>query len=679
MARLRNPDNPKEYIPGVFFDPKPNSTDFGPFVRSMNGVIIRLDSKEAEGILDPMRCIPRSMPDMIITTAVQMLTQITGGANAPRERDMALTSIVGYGMRHGADCTGEAVRMAYEACRKHAPDADTIDPLVEQVAPMLERTYTNSQMFRLIYGHSHGGRHLAVSDGLTLLSAGTMNIISEKEANSGPSDIQRWVVRMAALGASASIIGRNGFLVVDEAWSLLGDRFGISVVNSMGHNPVPSRHNLVPHRPLPATNATQPRNRTSTNGYPDGERGVMGRHQRAETLGLISFLICAMVGAIMMSLYMQFAPAIWQITQRRFMVCAGILAGCAALSFCVGYASHSHSLNLQRGWFAPIRRVFEILALSIVYAATVFLSSFALLGAINGMMGSATFSGYLTPICAGFAGVVGYMTFVQAEMMNAKTLASLLPFFVISGVCTAGLTTDDPYWYHNNFSQLGDRTTFAARMFNSTLMLAGTCIIIVSYFAISELITTERIQRARHQMNKSTGTAADDRDIAHFTLRIAILSLLLTISGLMFIGIGAFRYTPHPIMHNVCAKGLTVIMGVLMLSLPWLAPRIPKVMSVISALAILICSAIGIRMLMGQETLTNLEALAGLLFLGWFIVFSRQIAAIEADRLQDQLMMLQTGTGDSTGAGPGNPARDADGSGTNEQVAELQSRLSNDR
>ena len=42
-------------------------------------------------------------------------------------------------------------------------------------------------------------------------------------------------------------------------------------------------------------------------------------------------------------------------------------------------------------------------------------------------------------------------------------------------------------------------------------------------------------------------------------------------------------------------------------------------------------------------------------------------------------MMLQPGTGDSTGAGPGNPARDADGSGTNEQVAELQSRLSNDR
>ena len=102
-------------------------------------------------------------------------------------------------------------------------------------------------------------------------------------------------------------------------------------------------------------------------------------------------------------------------------------------------------------------------------------------------------------------------------------------------------------------------------------------------------------------------------------------------------------------------------------------------MSVISRLGDSDLLAIGIRMLMGQGTLTNLEALAGLLFLGWFIVFSRQMRRIEADRLHDQLMMLQTGTGDSTGAGPGNPARDADGSGPNEQVAELQSRLSNDR
>lgn len=96
-----------------------------------------------------------------------------------------------------------------------------------------------------------------------------------------------------------------------------------------------------------------------------------------------------------------------------------------------------------------------------------------LLSIASNMMGLRTLKGYLTALCAAISGVVGYVTFVQAELMNAKTIASLLPFFVVSGVSIAGLTSDDPYWYNNNFSQLGDRTTFAARMFNSTLMLAG--------------------------------------------------------------------------------------------------------------------------------------------------------------------------------------------------------------
>jgi hypothetical protein len=115
------------------------------------------------------------------------------------------------------------------------------------------------------------------------------------------------------------------------------------------------------------------------------------------------------------------------------------------------------------------------------------------LGVINELMGR-SFIGYIAALCAGFAGVSGYVTFVQASLMDAKTLASLLPFFVVSGVSTAGLTSDDPYWYNNNFSQLGDRTTFAARMFNSTLILAGICIVIISYFSISELVTTYRMR-----------------------------------------------------------------------------------------------------------------------------------------------------------------------------------------
>lgn len=362
----------------------------------------------------------------------------------------------------------------------------------------------------------------------------------------------------------------------------------------------------------------------------------MGRHQQAEASGIISFMACATLAWIAMDLYLQFAPAIWRVTQRLFTVCAGITAGCGVISFTLGYARKSRSMTLKHGWTIPIRRIFEILALSVVYASTIFVTAFMLLSIASNMMGLRTLKGYLTALCAAISGVVGYVTFVQAELMNAKTIASLLPFFVVSGVSIAGLTSDDPYWYNNNFSQLGDRTTFAARMFNSTLMLAGVCIVIISYFAISELITTHRLQMQYL-------SASDEKEAPkHFKARILLLSTMLTLAGIAFIGIGMFRYTPHPILHNVFARGLPCLMSVLMIALPWLAPQLSKVVYVISDLAIVIGALAGFQWLAGRNTLTNVEALAGMMFLGWFIIFSRQIAAIESDRVQTQLILAQT-------------------------------------
>lgn len=362
----------------------------------------------------------------------------------------------------------------------------------------------------------------------------------------------------------------------------------------------------------------------------------MGRHQQAEASGIISFMACATLAWIAMDLYLQFAPAIWRVTQRLFTVCAGITAGCGVISFTLGYARNSRSMTLKHGWTIPIRRIFEILALSVVYASTIFVTAFMLLSIASNMMGLRTLKGYLTALCAAISGVVGYVTFVQAELMNAKTIASLLPFFVVSGVSIAGLTSDDPYWYNNNFSQLGDRTTFAARMFNSTLMLAGVCIVIISCFAISELITTHRLQMQYL-------SASDEKEAPkHFKARILLLSTMLTLAGIAFIGIGMFRYTPHPILHNVFARGLPCLMSVLMIALPWLAPQLSKVVYVISDLAIVIGALAGFQWLAGRNTLTNVEALAGMMFLGWFIIFSRQIAAIESDRVQTQLILAQT-------------------------------------
>lgn len=370
----------------------------------------------------------------------------------------------------------------------------------------------------------------------------------------------------------------------------------------------------------------------------------MGRHQRAETSGLVSFLLCAIVGGLAMNLYMTMAPAIWQVSQRLFTVCSVIVAACGVVSFCIGYARGSNSFNLKHGWLVPIRRSIEILALSAVYAATAFLTAFLILNIANSIIGTQMFIGYLIGVCAGLCGVVGYLTIVQAQAMRAKTLAALLPLFVISGVGGSGMTTDDQYWFVNNFSRLGDSTTFAASMFNITIILAGVCVIVISYFSISELVTTYRQRRLWH----SWKTGGNGTGMAFARTRIIILFLLLSACGVCFIGIGSFRYTPHPMIHNAFAFSLPCVMGVLMVALPWLAPLFSKAIYVVSDLIVVI-GVVAVNLWLRDElVMTDLELLLIMLFFGWFVVFSRQIAAIEADRIQEQILYLQV-LGDNDG------------------------------
>ena len=361
----------------------------------------------------------------------------------------------------------------------------------------------------------------------------------------------------------------------------------------------------------------------------------MGRYQKAESMGLIASVICAALSIVAMNLYLHLAPAIWLVSGRMTAISSGVVASCSVGTFIVGYSRQSHSWNLNRGWLVPLRRGFEVLALSVVYAATVFLSMFALMSISMSIVGKDLFQIYLVPVIASFSGVVGYITFVQAEMLTAKTIATMLPLFIMAGVATAGFTTDDPYWWHNNFSQLGDSTTFAARMFNSTIILAGICVIILSYFAISELITTYRMRRRWQSESAQAPGAATV--ILHFWPRILCMASLLALSGLFLSGIGIFRYSMHPIIHNTCARSIAVTMGLLLIALPWLAPQLSKAMFVVSDLIVLVIAVVCVHWLSGHNTMTNVEALACALFLGWFIVFARQIAALESDRIYVQM------------------------------------------
>ena len=232
-ARLEDPDHKGHTIPGWFVDPKPNSDDFGPFVRAMHGNVYSLDDPDVEGILDAARCMPAEQRDEMLSTMVELIWQCVGGDAEDKSYQSALLSIVNYGLDHGADCTGEAVDIAWRA-HMAGTDGGSVSPSVERIHHDLNQLADNYQPFRLVYGRKHGGVRLSKSEGLSLLRAGTLSIAPQVGSRAVTAIVQRWVVRMMALGAAGAVMGRNGFIIVDEAHLILGDDFGKGIVERQG-------------------------------------------------------------------------------------------------------------------------------------------------------------------------------------------------------------------------------------------------------------------------------------------------------------------------------------------------------------------------------------------------------------------------------------------------------------
>lgn len=350
---------------------------------------------------------------------------------------------------------------------------------------------------------------------------------------------------------------------------------------------------------------------------------VLGRHQRAETVGIFtSIATCASVSYATYA-YTQSAKAIWLLTSRRIIMTSVFLACCTAVVFICGYARNGFS-HEKKTFLRLVRRSGELIALTVVYTVSIGLISAALQMFVAQILGK-SFASYQLPVVAFMASIVGYTVFVQAALMTSRTIATLLPVFVISGVTLAGMTSDDPVWWKNNFSQLGDCTTFAANIFNFTVILAGATMLIISYFAVSEITTQHRLfERHFKELPENN----------EFLARRAVLALLLTVAGVMFMGIGLFRYSPHPILHNVFARGIALPMTLLMIGMPWLVRQMSVAFYFVSDFILAVIVAAYIYWYQGYTSLTNVEALAAILFMGWFILFSRQIAALESDRLE---------------------------------------------
>lgn len=219
------------YTPCVYINPK-EGDDLVDATESQGGRVVRLDSDVANGTFDPLNVLENE--EEAKETAAIMLSDILHPNGADPEDELALTAMLDYGIKHGAKCCGIALHtaaQAYVSEQKAGRDPSGIDlpPSTLSVYRQVSSAIKHNQNIRLIFGTRNDTPPLKLSQGLTLISAGSRSLVPTpgSEANM-TGRIQQWVLRMVVLGAGAAVRGRDGMVCLDEAWVAMGKGSGTS-------------------------------------------------------------------------------------------------------------------------------------------------------------------------------------------------------------------------------------------------------------------------------------------------------------------------------------------------------------------------------------------------------------------------------------------------------------------
>ncbi|MFC8797314.1 ATP-binding protein [Promicromonospora sp. NPDC057138] len=195
-----------ERTPVVVVDPKTDSDLSASFPDAQ---IASLDELvRSDGVFDPIRFAAN--PAVGVELAASMLMTVNPWGPRVEEYEATLQYALHHGVTHGARCTGEALRIA-EA------DGEAPSEMVEAVF----RVAKASPMFRSMFGVEPTTEGLRVAEGITLIKVGEAHLDLPAPGATIvplPQRIAAAVVRMMVFGSAMALSGRDGVLMLDEAW-----------------------------------------------------------------------------------------------------------------------------------------------------------------------------------------------------------------------------------------------------------------------------------------------------------------------------------------------------------------------------------------------------------------------------------------------------------------------------
>lgn len=213
--------------PVIVVDPKQDS-DFSDVVEAHGGQVVSLDElTKADGVFDPLRFA--GSKQVGIELAASMLMQINPwGSEIERARmEVPVQRAIAHGVERGATCTGQALLIA---------QAELPDLPPELVARVMDAA-KSSVLFRACVGVDPHTAPLSVADGITLIKVGKTHLELPEPGQAPEGITQRTTValiRMMVFGSAMALTGRNGVLVLDEAWTFLSGTGGRTAIERLG-------------------------------------------------------------------------------------------------------------------------------------------------------------------------------------------------------------------------------------------------------------------------------------------------------------------------------------------------------------------------------------------------------------------------------------------------------------
>lgn len=211
-ARLGNPV--------IFVDPKPGS-DHSAAVMSSGGQVVSLDEMDSDGIYDPIWFSQGKSLSTGVTLAASILMSINPWGEHLKRFEVPLIKALNYGVEKGAKTIGQALDIARNAVPKDKRAG--IDAMVD---PCFDLAGADP-MFRAVFGISPPRQSIGTFEGITLIKVGN-SAIELPDAGVPIADqsltkrIGGAMVRMMVFGSTMALTGRDGIVMLDEAWVFMG-------------------------------------------------------------------------------------------------------------------------------------------------------------------------------------------------------------------------------------------------------------------------------------------------------------------------------------------------------------------------------------------------------------------------------------------------------------------------